>query len=93
MQKHGYHIITEFNPEMPPIILQDQYGEVHFHPIPYIDPSTIKQAYKTDAVQSFDDAYRYLIEKLTPTLDPHATPTYPLCSPCGDRPCFCAPFK
>ncbi len=72
MQKHGYHIITEFNPEMPPIILQDQYGEVHFHPIPYIDPSTIKQAYKTDAVQSFDDAYRYLIEKLTPTLDPHA---------------------
>lgn len=72
MQHQGYHIISEFDPQQTPIILSDQFGPVHFHPIPYIDPATIRHTYQDETIRSFDDAYRAVMAHLQPQLTPSA---------------------
>ena len=34
MKANGLHIVGEFSKDLEPVILQDQFGEVHFHLVP-----------------------------------------------------------
>ena len=43
-----------------PVVLNDEYGEVHFHLIPYADPSIVRHVLKNEDVRSHDDAMRIL---------------------------------
>lgn len=66
------HIITEFDPSFTPIVMHDSEGEVHFYPIPYVEPSQIRQIYSDPNIQSHDDAFRTIMAHLAPRLDPAA---------------------
>ena len=66
------HIITEFDPSFTPIVMNDDFGEVHFYAIPYVEPSQIRQIYPDAGIRTHDDAFRVMMEHLTPKLDESA---------------------
>ena len=42
MKEAGLHMVGQLTKEPKPVILKDVYGEVHFHLIPYTDPSQVR---------------------------------------------------
>src|SRR5690625_6137887 len=37
MERNGLHIVGKFEKDRKPAILQDEYGEVHFHFVPFCE--------------------------------------------------------
>ncbi|WP_284139576.1 MULTISPECIES: exonuclease SbcCD subunit D [unclassified Virgibacillus] len=72
MKKNGLHIaghITE-NPE--PIKLSDEAGEVHFHLVPYTDPSIVRNVLEAESIRTHNDAAEKIIEQIQKRMDPNA---------------------
>ncbi|WP_100011508.1 exonuclease SbcCD subunit D [Lentibacillus sediminis] len=72
MGQNGFHIIGNFSKEMNPVILHDQYGEVHFHLVPYCDPSVVRAIFADEEIRSHQDAARKIIDEIKQTMDPEA---------------------
>ncbi len=72
MRGGRYFVSGSLDDELEPVILEDEYGAVHFHLIPYVDPSIARLAYDDETINTHDDAMRAIIERLTPTLDEQA---------------------
>lgn len=72
MKNEGLHMVGELKFPLEPIVLNDSFGEVHFHPIPYIEPSQLRARVKDDSIKSHDDAMKYLIDQMVPNLDQNA---------------------
>lgn len=72
MGASGLHIIGTLSNDLKPVILHDEFGEVHFHLIPYTDPSHVRFLYEDDTIKSQQDAMAKIIETVKGTLDPNA---------------------
>lgn len=72
MKKNGYHIVGKLMDKLEPVILEDAYGEVHFHLIPYCDPSIVRNLYKDETIRNHNDAQRKILEQITAEMDPNA---------------------
>src|SRR5690625_4926181 len=69
MEKRGLYLIGNLESAFDPIILEDAYGEVHFHPVPYVDPSIVRNFFRDEAIRSHNDAYRKITEEITAHMD------------------------
>ncbi|MGG3446551.1 exonuclease SbcCD subunit D [Bacillus nitratireducens] len=69
MKKQGLHIVGQFQFPYNPVVLNDEYGEVHFHLIPYADPSIVRHILKNEDIRSHDDAMRIFMNELSETMD------------------------
>lgn len=69
MRKSGLYIKGELDDKLEPIILQDEYGEVHFHLVPFAEPSTVKHVFQCDSIHTYDDAMKNIIEKIEEKMD------------------------
>ncbi len=76
MTEKGFYIVGQLESELQPVILHDEYGEVHFHLVPYCDPSIVRTVLQDNSIKSHDDATNKLVEKITSTLDPQARHVY-----------------
>lgn len=72
MKHHGFHIVGNLSKEMKPVILEDEFGEVHFHLIPYCDPSVVRNVLEDEEIRSHDDATKKIIEQISRQLDGNA---------------------
>lgn len=72
MESRGLHIIGEFDPDRPPLVLEDEYGEVHFHLIPFCDPSIVRHVFDDEAIRSYDDAFKKITNHIEESMDPSA---------------------
>jgi exonuclease SbcD len=72
MKKQGLFIVGQFQFPYEPIVLNDEYGEVHFHLVPYADPSIVRHVLKNEDVRSHDDAMRIFMNELSETMDKEA---------------------
>ncbi len=72
MGAKGLHIIGNLTKEQQPIVLHDEFGEVHFHLIPYTDPSHVRYIFEDDSIKSQQDAMAKIMEKIVDRLDPKA---------------------
>lgn len=70
MKKNGYHIAGKITDKLEPVILEDAYGEVHFHLIPYCDPSIVRNLFKDEAIRNHNDAHRKILDHITAELNP-----------------------
>lgn len=64
MKKNGFHMIGKMPEHHEPIVLEDEFGEVHFHAIPYVEPSTVRHLYEDEEIRNHNDAHRKIKEKL-----------------------------
>lgn len=69
MKETGLHIVGQLNRELTSVVLNDEYGEVYFHLIPFTDPSQVRHLFEDDSVTSHQEAMRRIIEEIEKGLD------------------------
>jgi DNA repair protein SbcD/Mre11 len=72
MKSNGYHMVGQVLRELEPVVLRDEYGEVHFHLIPYADPSVIRYVFQDEEVKTHNDAMRKITQEITAKMDRNA---------------------
>lgn len=72
MEGRGLYLAGTLKPDMKPVVLRDEHGEVHFHLIPYADPAQIRYLLEDDTIRSHDDAMRAITAKIAAEMDASA---------------------
>ena len=72
MQKNGYFIAGQVSKEIEPVVLQDEFGEVHFHLVPFADPSVIKHHHADETISNHQDAMKKITEGIYEKMDDKA---------------------
>lgn len=72
MKANGLHLVGQYSKDQEPVILKDEYGEVHVHLIPYCDPSVIRAEFQDDNIRTHNDAVQKITEHLTQHMSPKA---------------------
>lgn len=72
MEGRGLYLVGQLRPDMKPVVLQDTYGDVHFHLIPYADPAQIRHLLQDESIRTHDDAMKAIINRIEVELDPQA---------------------
>ncbi|MFD1415270.1 exonuclease SbcCD subunit D [Oceanobacillus jeddahense] len=76
MKEKGYHIIGQLSDRLNPVVLSDEFGEVHFHLIPYADPSVVKALFQEEDIRNHQEANAYLVNRIKENLDEDARHVY-----------------
>ncbi|WP_028400689.1 exonuclease SbcCD subunit D [Ectobacillus panaciterrae] len=71
MKSQGLHIVGQFQYPYEPVKLSDEYGEVHFHLIPYADPGVVRHVVGNEDIHSHDDAMRIVMNEIHASKDPN----------------------
>ncbi|PCD81384.1 exonuclease sbcCD subunit D [Lysinibacillus fusiformis] len=69
MRDSGLYIKGQFTKDPAPIIINDSHGEVHFHLVPFAEPTTIRSIFEEEAIRSHHDAMQKIIEHITAGMD------------------------
>lgn len=72
MKDRGLHLVGQLSKEVNPVILQDEFGDVHFHLIPYSDPSEARHVFDDETIRTHHDAYEVIIENIKEQMDKKA---------------------
>ncbi|WP_372661971.1 exonuclease SbcCD subunit D [Cohnella sp.] len=72
MEARGLHLAGQLKPEPKPVVLRDEYGEVHFHLVPYADPAQVRYTYGNEEIRSHDDAMREITSRIEASMNPKA---------------------
>ncbi|ARF13325.1 exonuclease SbcCD subunit D [Sporosarcina ureae] len=72
MKDQGLYITGELSPDLSPVKLQDEYGDVYFHLIPYADPSIIRHLLEDESISSHQQAMKKIIERIEQSMDKEA---------------------
>lgn len=88
MQEAGLHIVGELSANAQPVVLQDEHGEVHFHLIPFAEPSIVREVYGDDTIVTYDEAMQKVTEHITSTMKPgvrHVAIAHAFVTPRGEQ--------
>lgn len=88
MQKTGLHIVGELTSDLKPVVLHDEHGPVHFHLIPFAEPSIVKEVLGDDTITTYDDAMRKMIEQIQLDMEPsarHVCVAHAFITPYGEK--------
>lgn len=69
MQSNGFHIVGQMAAQLEPVVLTDRFGEVHFHLVPYCDPSIVKHLYEDDEVVDHHSAMEKVVKRISGSMD------------------------
>ncbi|NIB44960.1 exonuclease SbcCD subunit D [Pseudomaricurvus alkylphenolicus] len=59
----GLHVIGPLRAPLRPVILQDEYGEIAFYAIPYVEPAHVRDRFDT-SVSSHEEAMAFLTDHI-----------------------------
>ncbi|CAM3149247.1 exonuclease SbcCD subunit D [Filibacter tadaridae] len=62
MRSNGYHVVGQMTKDIESVILSDDFGDVHFHLVPFADPSIVKHLYEDETISNHHDAMKKVIE-------------------------------
>lgn len=88
MREKGFYIVGRLEEVHEPVILHDEDGEVHFHLVPFVDPSVVRQLYADDTIRTYDDALRVIVNRINHSRDSnarHIFVTHYFITPHGDK--------
>ncbi|GAE25372.1 exonuclease SbcD [Halalkalibacter wakoensis JCM 9140] len=72
MKANGCHIVGQISNTVNPIVLKDEHGEVHFHLVPYADPSVVKHAFGDEDIRTHNEAMKKITEEIAANMNPAA---------------------
>ncbi|RYG71589.1 exonuclease SbcCD subunit D [Lentibacillus lipolyticus] len=76
MKENGFHIVGQFQKDMQPVVLHDEHGPVHFHLVPYCDPSVVRNELDDDSIRTHNDAAEKIAETIHQQMDPDSRHVY-----------------
>lgn len=62
MQENGLHIVGELKYPFTSVTMQDEFGDVEFHFIPYAEPGQVRHVLNNEDITSHDNAMKSVIE-------------------------------
>ncbi|MDS9471807.1 exonuclease SbcCD subunit D [Sporosarcina pasteurii] len=69
MRENGYYIAGKMTKEIKPVILNDEFGEVHFHLVPFADPSVVRNLYDDAEITNHQSAMAKIMESISAKID------------------------
>src|SRR5699024_8281522 len=72
MRERGLHIAGHISKEVNPVVIHDEHGEVHFHLVPYADPSDVRHIFEDDNIKTHNEAYEAVVENISKQMDKNA---------------------
>lgn len=72
MRANGLHIVGELKYPFTNVILNDEFGEVVFHFIPYAEPGQVRHVLENEDIHSHDDAMKVIIDTIKENWNPTA---------------------
>lgn len=72
MRENGYYIAGQMTKEIEPVVLQDEYGEVHFHLVPFADPSIVRNLHDAEDISNHHEAMQKVVETIEENKDEKA---------------------
>lgn len=72
MGQRGYHISGLLENGAEPVVLSDGFGEVHFHCVPFADPSIVRGVYDAPEVTGHDAAMGCVLDEMQGRFDERA---------------------
>ncbi|GBG11381.1 exonuclease sbcCD subunit D [Paenibacillus agaridevorans] len=70
MEGRGLHLTGQLRSQPKPVVLRDEFGEVHFHLVPYADPAIVRHVMGDEDIRSHNDAMRAITTRLTEGMSP-----------------------
>ncbi|MBP1764795.1 MAG: metallophosphatase [Firmicutes bacterium] len=70
LAKQGLHVIGSLGKTVFPIVLEDEFGPVHFVPITYAEPSVVKVTHGIDEMMNHEQAMQYLVQRAITAIPP-----------------------
>ena len=62
MKKHGVYISPAYKGEIPEVVLEDEYGEIVFHLLPFIKPAYVRGLFH-EPVKSYTEAVDFALRR------------------------------
>lgn len=72
MKDKGIHIAGHVHKDPQPVVLEDEHGEVHFHLVPYTDPSMVRYIFDDPEIRTHDDALQAITANIKSNWDKKA---------------------
>lgn len=72
LMENGLHIVGQLEKDFQPVVLEDSYGEVHFHLVPFCEPSVVRNVFADDSIKTYDDAMKKIVEEISHHMDQSA---------------------
>jgi DNA repair protein SbcD/Mre11 len=72
MRSNGYHIVGQLSEDTEPVVLTDRFGEVHFHLVPYCDPSIVRHLFDEEDVVDHHTAMEKVVGRIRGKMDESA---------------------
>src|SRR5690554_4706719 len=88
MEAQGLHLVGQLKKENRPVILHDEHGEVHFHLVPFADPSQVRYILEDEGIRTYDDAMKAITTQIQATMNPsarHIMVGHAFVTPSGER--------
>src|SRR5690625_5118384 len=64
MKERGFHLIGQLDTQLKPVVLDDKFGSVHFHLVPYCDPSVVRTVFQDEPIKTHNDATKLIVKKI-----------------------------
>lgn len=68
MQASGYHVAGELTSDIKCVQLEDEHGIVHFHLVPYAEPSQVRYAFQDDTIRTHQQAMQAIVNQIEQTM-------------------------
>lgn len=65
LKSSGLYIKGTLSKEVEKITLKDEFGEVDFYPIPYLDPPVVRDLFEDESIKTHDDAMKKIVENIS----------------------------
>lgn len=69
MKASGLHIVGHLEQNIDPVIMHDEYGEVHFYLVPFAEPSIVRALFDDQSITSHEAAMAKIIEQIQQSMD------------------------
>lgn len=69
MKSSGLHLVGHLEKDIKPVVLEDEFGEVHFYLVPFAEPSTVRILFGDESITTHEAAMAKIIEQIKRNLD------------------------
>lgn len=64
LEDKGLYIEGIFKKDIKKVTLKDEYGNVNFYLLPYVDPAKVRLLFKNEDIKTHDEAMKFLVEEM-----------------------------
>lgn len=72
LAKEGLYISGSIENEIKKVTLTDEFGEINFYLIPYVDPAVVRRKYENPDIKNHNDAMAFHVKQIEKTMDKSA---------------------